>query len=182
MPRRQRGALGGYVYHVLNRAVARAEMFSKFGDPLAEPAATAAEWDTDLQRRCAGGGGGAVNTCRAGVPNLPTSPRLLPHSRVAFLSNGESAMTITIQVPGVLRPYCGGVSALSVSGPTVRAALAEIERTHPALHRCVCDETGAVRRHVNVFVNTAHMRDRDGLDTALVSGDTITILPAVSGG
>jgi molybdopterin converting factor small subunit len=39
-----------------------------------------------------------------------------------------------------------------------------------------------VRRHVNVFVNEAHMRDRDGLDTALQPGDEVTILPAVSGG
>jgi molybdopterin converting factor small subunit len=64
----------------------------------------------------------------------------------------------------------------------VRAALEQIERSHPALYRSICDETGAVRRHVNVFVNTSHMRDREGLDTPLVSGDTITILPAVSGG
>jgi molybdopterin converting factor small subunit len=91
-------------------------------------------------------------------------------------------MTITIQVPGVLRGCCAGASEFSVSAPSVRAALGQIERTYPALYRCVCDETGAVRRHVNVFVNTAHMCDRDGLDTALAAGDTITILPAVSGG
>jgi molybdopterin converting factor small subunit len=69
-----------------------------------------------------------------------------------------------------------------LSASTVRAALAEIERRHPSLYRSVCDETGRVRRHVNVFVNTVHMGDREGLDTALVSGDVITILPAVSGG
>ena len=91
-------------------------------------------------------------------------------------------MSVTIQIPGVLRTCCEGASELSVSAPSVRAALEQIERTCPALYRCVCDETGAVRRHVNVFVNTTHMCDREGLDTALVAGDTITILPAVSGG
>jgi sulfur-carrier protein len=91
-------------------------------------------------------------------------------------------MTITIHLPGVLRACCGGAAEISLSAASVRSALDEIERTYPALYRCVCDETGAVRRHVNVFVNTEHMRDRDGLDTALVAGDTITILPAVSGG
>jgi molybdopterin converting factor small subunit len=69
-----------------------------------------------------------------------------------------------------------------MSAATVRAALEEIERAHPALYRNVCDETGAVRRHINVFVNSAHMRDLDGLDTPLVPGDVVTILPAVSGG
>ena len=52
----------------------------------------------------------------------------------------------------------------------------------PSLYRSVCDETGAVRRHVNLFVNTSHVRDREGLDTALAPGDVVTILPAVSGG
>ena len=58
----------------------------------------------------------------------------------------------------------------------------ELERRHPSLYRSVCDETGAVRRHVNLFVNADHIRDRDGLDTALLPGDVVTILPAVSGG
>ena len=92
------------------------------------------------------------------------------------------AMTIAIHVPGVLRRYCAGASALSLSVPSVRAALDEIERSHPELYRSICDETGAVRRHVNLFVNTIHMRDREGIETALAPGDIITILPAVSGG
>jgi MoaD family protein len=71
---------------------------------------------------------------------------------------------------------------LSFPGPNVRAVLEQIERRHPELYRSICDETGAVRRHVNLFVNISNMRDRDGLDTALNPGDIITILPAVSGG
>ena len=91
-------------------------------------------------------------------------------------------MKITVHIPGVLRAWCGGASKLSLSAPSVRAALEQIERIHPALYRSICDETGAVRRHVNLFVNTSHVRDREGLDTLLASGDILTILPAVSGG
>jgi molybdopterin converting factor small subunit len=69
-----------------------------------------------------------------------------------------------------------------LSAPSVRAALVRIEQSHPGLYRSICDETGTVRRHVNLFVNSAHVRDRDGLDTALLPGDVLTILPAVSGG
>ncbi len=92
------------------------------------------------------------------------------------------AKTVTIHVPSPLRDYCAGASELVLSAPSVRAALDQLERTHPSLYRSVCDETGAVRRHVNLFVNTSHVRDQQGLDTVLVPGDTITILPAVSGG
>jgi molybdopterin converting factor small subunit len=91
-------------------------------------------------------------------------------------------MSITIHVPAVLRASCGGVAELFLSAPSVRAALEQLERSHPALHRSICDETGAVRRHVNLFVNSAHVRDRDGLDTPLAPGDVLFILPAVSGG
>ena len=91
-------------------------------------------------------------------------------------------MTITIRIPGALRAYCGGASELTLSAPSVRAALDELARLHPSLYSSVCDETGTVRRHVNLFVNSSHVRDREGLDTALMPGDVVTILPAVSGG
>jgi molybdopterin converting factor small subunit len=93
-----------------------------------------------------------------------------------------SAATITVHVPPALRKYCAGDADLSVSAPTVRAVLDELERNHPSLYQNICDETGSVRRHLNVFVNSSHMRDRNGLDTALAPGDVVTILAAVSGG
>lgn len=89
---------------------------------------------------------------------------------------------VTIHVPGALRAYCGGAAELTVPADTVRAALAHLERSQPALYRNLCDETGAVRRHLNVFVNTDNTRDLDGVSTALTAGDVVTILPAVSGG
>jgi sulfur-carrier protein len=90
--------------------------------------------------------------------------------------------TITIHLPGPLRPYCRGASQLSVEASTVRATLEQLERTEPALYRNVCEETGAVRRHLNVFVNSDHIRDLAGLDTTLRPDDVVTFLPAVSGG
>jgi molybdopterin synthase sulfur carrier subunit len=93
-----------------------------------------------------------------------------------------SMPTITFHVAGPLRAYCGGATELSISAHTVRAALEDLERSHSALYRNICDETGAVRPHLNVFVNSDNVRDRDGVDTTLMSGDLVTILPAVSGG
>lgn len=90
--------------------------------------------------------------------------------------------TIRIQVPGPLRTYCGGAAQLSLSAQTVRGALEGLQQSHSALYRNVCDETGKVRRHLNVFVNSDNVRDLDGIETALAPGDVVTILPAVSGG
>jgi molybdopterin converting factor small subunit len=89
---------------------------------------------------------------------------------------------VTVHVPSALRKYCAGAADLPVSAATVRDALAELQRDFPSLYPNICDETGALRRHLNVFVNSSHVRDRDGLDSALAPGDVVTILAAVSGG
>lgn len=85
-------------------------------------------------------------------------------------------------MPTPLRDCCAGAAELSLSAPSLRALLEELERRYPALHRSICDETGAVRRHINLFVNSHHMRDRNGLDTLLEPGEVVTIMTAVSGG
>jgi molybdopterin synthase sulfur carrier subunit len=90
--------------------------------------------------------------------------------------------TVTLHVPGPLRAYCGGAAQLTLSAPTVRAALEDLERSQFDLYRNVCDETGTLRRHLNVFVNSDNVRDLNGIDTPLAPGDVVTILPAVSGG
>jgi molybdopterin converting factor small subunit len=92
------------------------------------------------------------------------------------------ATMVTILVPYVLRTYCGGRSKLMLPAASVQAALVELEQHYPELYVCVCDETGAVRRHVNLFINDLHMRDKEGLKSRLAAGDVLSILPAVSGG
>ena len=93
-----------------------------------------------------------------------------------------SPASITVRVPTPLRDCCGGSAQLSVHAANLRDALADLERRYPALYVSVCDETGALRRHVGVFVNSDHVRDREGLDTLLVVGDVVSIFQAVSGG
>ena len=91
-------------------------------------------------------------------------------------------MSVTLEIPSVLRSYCDGACELSLRVRTVRAALQEIERSYPELYRSVCDETGAVRPHVNLFVNSALVGDKQRLDETLSAGDVVSIYQAVSGG
>lgn len=94
----------------------------------------------------------------------------------------EPDPTISIHVLGPLRTYCAGAAQLSMPARTIRAALESLEQSQLALYRNVCDETGSVRQHLNVFVNADNMRDLNGVDTLLMPGDVVAILPAVSGG
>jgi len=92
------------------------------------------------------------------------------------------ATAVTILIPGQLRLYCDGAKAIESMAPDIRAMLLDLEQRYPSLYRGVCEETGVVRRHLNLFVNASHIRDLDGLATALAAGDEVMILPAVSGG
>jgi molybdopterin converting factor small subunit len=69
-----------------------------------------------------------------------------------------------------------------VTGASVREALDSLFERHPQLRRYLLTDTGAVRRHVNVFLNDALIEDRRRLGDAVAPGDTIHVIQAVSGG
>ncbi|MFN3149256.1 MoaD/ThiS family protein [Bremerella sp.] len=91
-------------------------------------------------------------------------------------------MSIAVQIPYPLRHECGGKAEVEVSADSVQAALAELKDEQPKLYRSICDETGAVRRHINLFVNETLIHRKDGLSAKLGSGDLLFIMTAVSGG
>jgi MoaD family protein len=90
--------------------------------------------------------------------------------------------SITVQIPRALRELCDGAATLDLSAVSVRDVLEQIERRHPLIHRSICDETGRLRPHIHLFVNSSLVRQRQEFETALKPGDVIVILPAVSGG
>ncbi len=69
-----------------------------------------------------------------------------------------------------------------VPGTTLRELVDELERRYPGFASYIVDETGRLRRHVNVFVGDEPIRDRERLGDALKPGDRVTILQALSGG
>lgn len=93
------------------------------------------------------------------------------------------AMHVTIHIAATLRDYCQESRAeLKLPATTVAEALEQLATHHVSLYQSICDETGAIRRHVHLFVNDGFIHDRDGLNTALAPGDVLSIMPAVSGG
>jgi molybdopterin converting factor small subunit len=89
-------------------------------------------------------------------------------------------VTVTVRIAGPLRPFCDGKSQLLVeAATTVEAAIAAL----PAgVRERILDEQGKVRQHVNVFVGKTSIRETGGLATPLADGDSIFLIPAVSGG
>jgi sulfur-carrier protein len=93
-------------------------------------------------------------------------------------------MAIVVEVPQALRPYAQGGSTVPLDQPcaTVREALAALGARCPGVVDRVLTERGELRPHVNVFVGDESVRFIGGLSAPVADGDTITILPAVSGG
>ncbi len=69
-----------------------------------------------------------------------------------------------------------------VPGATVRELVSELNRRHPGLGGYITDETGRLRRHVNIFVGEEPVGDRVTLSDALAPESRVFILQALSGG
>ncbi|MBA2751422.1 MAG: MoaD/ThiS family protein [Actinobacteria bacterium] len=91
-------------------------------------------------------------------------------------------MSVSVRVPTQLRNLTGGEGQISVEGATVGEALKALEAAHPGVGERIFDESGGLRRFVNVFVADEDVRFQQGLDTAVQEGQTISIVPAVAGG
>jgi molybdopterin synthase sulfur carrier subunit len=64
----------------------------------------------------------------------------------------------------------------------VRELIEDLERRYAGIKARLCDESGEVRRFVNIFVNDEDIRFLQGLDTELKEGDEVSIIPAIAGG
>ncbi len=95
---------------------------------------------------------------------------------------GPAIMSVSVQIPYALRHECGGKPEVEISADSVGQALTALKVQQPSLFRNICDETGAVRKHINLFVNESLIHRRDGLEKKLESGDILFIMTAVSGG
>jgi molybdopterin converting factor small subunit len=91
-------------------------------------------------------------------------------------------MPVQINIPPQLREQTGGQANVPVSGQTVREALADLVRQHPAVQTKLFDESGQLRRFLNVFVNEEDIRYLEELDTPLTGNEVVVLLPAVAGG
>ncbi len=91
---------------------------------------------------------------------------------------------ITFHVAGFLTDFTEGRNQIAIDGASaqVREALNELWKLHPGLRDRVLNEQGALRPHVNIFLDDENVRRKQMLDTSVTENSEITILPSVSGG
>ncbi|MEN9646589.1 MAG: hypothetical protein RL238_3258 [Actinomycetota bacterium] len=91
-------------------------------------------------------------------------------------------MAVTVRIPTTLRPMAGGNSQVQVEGNTLADVIESLEAVHPGFKDRLLDESGALRKFVNIFVADDDVRYLDGLGTVVPAGETVSIIPAVAGG
>lgn len=92
---------------------------------------------------------------------------------------------ITVVLPGILQPLAGGQSVLTApaDGPVTVARLLDfVTADFAVLARRLRDETGALRRFVNIYVNGDEVRRLQGLDTEVAPGQEVLVIQSVAGG
>jgi molybdopterin converting factor small subunit len=118
---------------------------------------------------------------------MTTSPASVAAASPAAPSLGPTAATgggVTVRIPSILRALTGGASVVTVDEPgdTLADLLHALDGQFPGLRARVVDDTGRLRRFVNVYVDEDDVRFLDGLDTPLVAGARVSVVPAVAGG
>jgi molybdopterin synthase sulfur carrier subunit len=91
-------------------------------------------------------------------------------------------VTVTVRIPTQLRTLTAGAGELSLSGSTVGEVLKALDAAHPGMADRLFDESGQLRRFVNVFVDEEDVRFLSGVETPVGAGQTVSIVPAVAGG
>jgi molybdopterin synthase sulfur carrier subunit len=89
---------------------------------------------------------------------------------------------VKVRIPAPLRKLTNDQPIVEVEGKTIQDLLAALDKKHPGLKERICDESGQVRRFVNIFVNGEDIRFKDGAKTAVTEGAEVSIIPAIAGG
>ena len=97
-------------------------------------------------------------------------------------SRRRRPMSVTVRIPTQLRSLSGNAAEVQVEAGTVAEALKALEAAHPGFAERLFDETGELRRFVNVFLADEDIRFLQGVDTPVTDGQTLSIVPAVAGG
>ncbi|MGQ9571607.1 MAG: ubiquitin-like small modifier protein 1 [Dehalococcoidia bacterium] len=91
-------------------------------------------------------------------------------------------MSVTVRIPTPLRKITGDQDAVSANGGNLAQCIDSLEASYPGLKERLCDESGEIRRFVNIYVNGEDVRFLQGLATPLKDDDEVSIVPAVAGG
>ncbi|MGQ0644660.1 MAG: ubiquitin-like small modifier protein 1 [Elusimicrobiota bacterium] len=91
-------------------------------------------------------------------------------------------MPAKVRIPAPLRKLTKDQAIVEAPGSNIEEIIAGLEKSYPGLKERICDESGQIRRFINVFVNGEDIRFKDGAKTPVADGAEVSIIPAIAGG
>lgn len=91
-------------------------------------------------------------------------------------------MSVQVRIPAQLRQVTGGAGVVEAGGATVAGVLDDLGGRYPGVLERLLDDTGNLRRFVNLYVDEEDVRFLQGLDTPVEPGAKVSIVPAIAGG
>ncbi len=91
-------------------------------------------------------------------------------------------MSVSVRIPTILRTYTGGESEVDAAGGTLAEVLDDLDASYSGIKGRILDESGELRRFVNVYVGNDDVRFLDNLATPTPDGTQVSVIPAVAGG
>ncbi len=88
---------------------------------------------------------------------------------------------IKVRIPTPLRPLTKGQGEVDAQAHTIVEMIDTLNASHPGIKDRLCDDTGELRRFVNIYVNEEDIRFLKGKETSLKDGDEVSIVPAIAG-
>jgi sulfur-carrier protein len=87
-----------------------------------------------------------------------------------------------VRFPAAMKYYVNNQAEFSVSASTASELIEKIIQQYPGIKFHLIDSEGNLRRHFNVFVNGTHIRDLNGMETALKENDKVILMASAAGG
>jgi sulfur-carrier protein len=94
----------------------------------------------------------------------------------------EPFMSVLVRIPTPLQKFTKNQSEVHIEGATVSEIIVQLDEHFPGVRERLCDDQGAVRKFINLYLNDEDIRFMDGEQTCVKDGDELAIIPAIAGG
>ena len=91
-------------------------------------------------------------------------------------------MPVNVLIPTPLRKFTNNEETVTVAAGTIASLITDLETQYPGIGARLTDDSGELRRFINIYVNEEDIRFLAGKDTPIKDGDAVSIVPAIAGG
>ncbi|HLQ78366.1 MAG TPA: ubiquitin-like small modifier protein 1 [Terriglobia bacterium] len=91
-------------------------------------------------------------------------------------------MSLKVVIPAPLRKHTSGAEIVEIDATSVQDVIDKLEARFPGIRASVCDDSGNLRRFINIYVDGEDVRFLENLKTPTRDGVEVAIVPAISGG